>query len=299
MAESNWKASTLICGHLVATLRGTTDFRSEDHSATMQSGKADLRKRNQTVYEEKLATNIRPLMAEKSRTICRGKETGVWLSVLLPSTVNGTVLLAQEFLDSLSMRHAETLLNFPTKCDGCEAHFSLQHELGCKKGGIVIFRHNEIRDERVNLASRALTPSAARDEPPIHGRANENVKTSPTKLTNQNMDEEAATGEDERGDSLIRGLWTAGTDCILDARVTDTDAKSYCKRTRPKCWSRKKKRKTEISRRMPGGNRRHFTLFVFSVDGVLGLEAQTFAKGLAVKIAGKWQKPHSQVYADT
>jgi hypothetical protein len=26
-AESNWKASTLICGHLVAALRGATDFR--------------------------------------------------------------------------------------------------------------------------------------------------------------------------------------------------------------------------------------------------------------------------------
>jgi hypothetical protein len=43
-AESNWKASTLICGHLVAALRGTTDFRSEDHSATMKSGKAELKK---------------------------------------------------------------------------------------------------------------------------------------------------------------------------------------------------------------------------------------------------------------
>jgi hypothetical protein len=27
------------------------------------------------------------------------------------------------------------------------------------------------------------------------------------------------------GDS-IRGLWTRGTDCIIDVRVTDTDAKS-------------------------------------------------------------------------
>ena len=63
----------------------------------------------------------------------------------------------------------------------------------------MIFRHNEIRDELVNLASRALTPcSGVHNELLIHGRVNENVKTSPTKITNQNIDKEAATGEDER-----------------------------------------------------------------------------------------------------
>jgi hypothetical protein len=293
-AESNWKASTLICGHLVAALRGTTDFRSADHSSTMQSGKAELKKRNQVAHEETLATILRPMTANKSRTICRGKETGAWLSVL-PSTVNGTVLSAQEFQDALSMRYAETPHNFPDKCDGCDAHFSLQHALGCKKGGLVIFRHNEIRDELVNLASRAFTPSAVRDEPLIHGRANENMKTSPNKITNQNIDKEAATGEDERGDLLIRGFWTAGTDCILDVRVTDTDSKSYCKRPPSKVLESQEKEK---KRKYLGAcleNRRHFTPFVLSVDGLLGREAQTFAKRLAAKLAGKWQKPYSQV----
>jgi len=293
-AESNWKASTLICGHLVAALRGTTDFRSEDHTSTMQSGKAELRMRNLKVYDEKLATILKPMTATKSRTICRGKETGAWLSVL-PSTVNGTVLSAQEFQDALSMRYAETPHNFPDKCDGCDAQFSLQHALGCKKGGLVIFRHNEIRDELVNLASRAFTPSAVRDEPLIHGRANEKEKTSPAKNANQNIDKEAATGEDERGDLLIRGFWTPGTDCILDVRVTDTDAKSYCNRTPSKVLESHEKEK---KRKYLGScleNRRHFTPFVISVDGLLGREAQTFAKRLAVKLAGKWQKPYSQV----
>lgn len=37
-AESNWKASTLVCGHLVAALRGRTDFRSADHESIMAQG---------------------------------------------------------------------------------------------------------------------------------------------------------------------------------------------------------------------------------------------------------------------
>jgi hypothetical protein len=64
-------------------------------------------------------------------------------------------------------------------------------------------RHNEIRDELANLASGAFTPLAARSKPLIQGGANENVKTSPNQITNQNIDKEAATGEDERGDLLI------------------------------------------------------------------------------------------------
>jgi hypothetical protein len=152
-----------------------------------------------------LATILRPMTANKSGTICRGKETGAWLSALL-STVNGTVLSAQEFQDALLMRYAETPHKVPRY---------------------------------------------------IHGHANENMKTSPNKITNQNIDKEAATGEDERG-----------TDCILDVRVTDTDSKSYCKRTPSKVLESQEKEK---KRKYLGAcleNRRHFTPFVLSVDGL-------------------------------
>ena len=121
------------------------------------------------------------------------------------------------------------------------------------------------------------------------------MKTLPNKNTNQNIDKEAATGEGERGDLLIRGFWSAGTDCILDVRVTDTDAKSYCKWPLHKVLESQEKEK---KRKYLGAcleNRRHFTPFVLSVDGLLGREAQTFAKRLAAKLAGKWQKPYSQV----
>ena len=160
----------------------------------------------------------------------------------------------------------------------------------------MIFRHNEIRDELVNLCSIAYSPSAVRDEPLIHGRANEKGKTLPANATTQNIDKEAATGEDERGDLLIRGFWKAGTDCILDVRVTDTDAKSCCKRTPFKVLVESQEREKKRKHLGPClENRRHFTPFVLSVDGLLGREAKTFAKRLAVKLAGKWQKPHSQV----
>jgi hypothetical protein len=75
------------------------------------------------------------------------------------------------------------------------------------------------------------------------------MKTSPNKITNQNIDKEAATGEDERGDLLIRGFWTAGNDCILDVRVTDTDSKSYCKRPPSKVPKREETKRPRHKKR--------------------------------------------------
>ena len=47
------------------------------------------------------------------------------------------------------------LLRLPALCDGCGSQFSTGHALDCRKGGLVIQRHNEIRDALGDLASNA------------------------------------------------------------------------------------------------------------------------------------------------
>jgi hypothetical protein len=76
-------------------------------------------------------------------TILRGKETGQWLPVL-PSTVNGTELSAQEFRDALLLRYARCPPDLPIQCNRCQHKFSVRHALECKRGGLVISWHNEI-----------------------------------------------------------------------------------------------------------------------------------------------------------
>ena len=123
--------------------------------------------------------------ARKSRTIQHRMDTVVWLSIL-PSTDSGTELLAHEFPDALSMRYGEAPPpDLPAHCDGCDAPFTLQHALACKKGGLVIFCHNkEIRDKLVILAGKAFTPTAMHDEPLIkHSRVKESEKDTLTKDT--------------------------------------------------------------------------------------------------------------------
>ena len=87
-----------------------------------------------------------------------------------------------------------------------------QDGLECKKGGLVIQCHDEIKLELQDLAARALI----RDEPQIYpGRSADVEETggmfSPT---------------EECSDVLSRNLWKHQTDCILDVRITNLDAPS-------------------------------------------------------------------------
>jgi hypothetical protein len=84
--------------------------------------------------------------------------------------------------------------------------------------------------------------------------------------------------EDDRGDILLRGFWARGTNCIMDVRVTDTDAKSCRHRDPVKVIATQEKEKKHKYLEACLEQRRHFTLFVCSTDGMLGREATTFAK---------------------
>jgi hypothetical protein len=165
-------------------------------------------------------------------------------------------------------------------------------------GGLVIIRHNEIADELANLASKALTPSAVRDEPSIypHGRAAAKVPAEETRKTSKspvNRPKSSSCDED-RGDLLIRGLWARGTDCIIDVRVTDLDCKSNLSKDPHKVLAqheraKKKKKYLEACTEQ----RRHFSPFAVSTDGVISKEARALLGRLSALLAEKWDQPYS------
>jgi hypothetical protein len=179
--------------------------------------------------------------------------------------------------------------------DGCGAKFSVRHGLEYKNGDRVISRHNEIRDELSYLASKAFIPSAIRDEPKIHVSRPTEKKSALDQQAPSVTHNLRKTQGDEFGDVLIRGLWKIGTDCVINVRVTDTDAKSIRSKDPAKVLETHEREKKKKYLGACLAQRRHFTPFVVSTDGLLGREAKILVQRLSALLAAKWNKPCSHV----
>jgi hypothetical protein len=94
---------------------------------------------------------------------------------------------------------------------------------------------------------------------------------------------------------LIHGLWARGTDCIIDVRITDVDAKSNLSKHSEKVLIVHEKEKKKKYLEACLEQRRHFTPFVVSTDGLLGKEAKTLLKKILALLAKKWEKLYSEV----
>ena len=145
------------------------------------------------------------------------------------------------------------------------------------------------------MAAKAIIPSAIRNEPLIHSscpadKMPDLVPKNPTVSRNLHKNR----GE-IRGDLCIRGLWNKGTDCIIDVRVTDTDAKSNLSKDPAKVLETHEREKKRKYLEPCLAQRRHFTPFVVSTDGLIGKEAASLLKKLSTLLSEKWEKPYSVV----
>ena len=93
---------------------------------------------------------------------------------------------------------------------------------------------------------------------------------------------------------MIRDLWANGTDSVHDMRVVNTDAKFYWGRTPEKCLEEAEKGKKKMYLEACLQQCRHFSPFVASVDGLLGVEATATLKRIPSPLASKWKQPYSQ-----
>ena len=173
------------------------------------------------------------------------------------------------------MRYKKPLLNVPALCDGCGATFNLSHALSCRKGGLIVRRHNEVRDTVGDLSRLVCSPV---NQEPIVKEANiqENLPAL-------------------RADLAIRGEWDRQTEALLDIRVVDTDVQSYANRSPMEVLGvaeKEKKMKYSLACEERRGT---FTPFCCSVDGLSGHEAETFLKRLGDCLAVKWDKSYSEV----
>ena len=97
----------------------------------------------------------------------------------------------------------------------------------------------------------------------------------------------------ERGDLLLRGLFTPGTDCIIDVSIIDLNAPSYRNRSFETVLKQAERNKKRQYLKACHAQRRDFAPFIVSTDGVLAPEAHSILNHIAQKLALKWQQPYS------
>ena len=85
------------------------------------------------------------------------------------------------------------------------------------------------------------------------------------------------------------------TNCIIDVRMTDTNSPSYLNDTPADVIENQEKQKKRKYVNSCLKQRRTFTPFVLSVDGLLGKEAKSFLKAISTHLASKWDQPYSVV----
>ena len=295
----NYKTFSVYTSHLSRSIRGKVSFKSVDHLKTIHKGKSIHQERRNSASLSSFTKATAAMIPEEKRVLQKGHETEAWLFCIL-SFVNGTQLAKLEFRDTLRLRYNIVSLKLPPKCDGCNTDFTVDHALKCIKGGLVVFRHNEIRNKLISVCQMCFSKRSVRDEPNLtnisnDSNKNQNKKTKKGETINDNQNEEAVTTGELRGDLLVRNLWRNGTSCVIDVRMSDTDAKSYRTKDPHQVLktqeNEKKKKYLETCVQM----RRDFTPFVLSVDGLFGEEAKNVIKRLAAVLSEKWTRPYSSV----
>ena len=138
--------------------------------------------------------------------------TGSWLSAL-PMARNGNVLCAREWRDGIAFRYWLEPQGLQPLCD---EQFDGDHALKCRKGGLIIRRHNDVTRElqritEMNWPGTVLEPVIRHGDPGL-----------PPDDPNRNG---------LVGDLLVRGgVHTPQTDTFLDIQVIYLDAPSRRKK---------------------------------------------------------------------
>jgi hypothetical protein len=286
-ADRNHAASVESAAVLTASLLEGAHLDQALHRSQAAKGRILGKAARASAEAEELSRLKQSATPTASRRMERARETGRWLHTM-PDSLNGTALSPEEFRDSLRLRLGLTPQDLPLHCDGCGAHFTVGHAMACKKGGLVLLRHNDLAAEWGEMCAAALTPSAVSTEPLIHkGRAADRANAPATHGT--------AVNPELRGDVGVHGFWRRAATTIFDVRITDVQAPSNQGMDPAKILARHEREKKGKYLEACLERRRHFTPLVYSVDGMMGCEAKAAGKKLASHLSAKWSRTYSEV----
>eukprot|EP00923_Selenidium_pygospionis_P002843 GHVN01004364.1.p1 GENE.GHVN01004364.1~~GHVN01004364.1.p1 ORF type:complete len:695 (+),score=78.46 GHVN01004364.1:2-2086(+) len=260
--------------HLSAALSGTSVFCPKEHDEQMQRAKVEYIAAKRDRDAKVLSEAIQQLSASRQRAVQRAIDgrTSHWLTAC-PTSAHQFDLSSVEFRDAIALRYRMPVANLPAVCDGCQQKCDIDHLLSCKVGGLVVRRHNEVRDTLGDLCAKALGRQVIR-EPEI-------VRSD---------------GEREGlvADLAVRGVFQPQTEALFDICVIDTDAQSHLNKTPAEVLAaaatmKHRKYDEEVKKR-----RGRFVPFAISVDGMMHKEAEEIIKAISRRLSVRWSRRYSE-----
>ena len=162
----------------------------------------------------------------------------------------------------------------------------MTHTLICGIDGLVIARHNEIRDKTLYLSWCAFTSAYVRVDPLIHQGSTKK---------DQEICQCSDKHKDTREGVMIQGLWDCQVDAIIDIKVGDVDADTYKYDPMTSLLARWENIKNYKHGNHCHEQRKRFSSFFLSVDIMIGKKARVVLYQLSQIIADNREEPLSQV----
>ena len=190
----------------------------------------------------------------------------------------------QEFQDALCLWYRWQLKNLLSHCV-CASVFSIDHAMTCSHEGLIIIRHNDIRDITANWLSEVCRN--VESEPPLLPLTGENI-----------VPLSANRRDDARADIRATGFWGRQQCAFFDVRVFHPNAQSYRHSSISSLYRRHElAEKREYGDRIREVENGSFTTLVFATTGGMGREATLLYKRLVDKISEKKNAMYSKTMA--
>ncbi|XP_073253376.1 uncharacterized protein [Porites lutea] len=213
-----------------------------------------------------------PSKTERAVEIATEKGASNWLTVIPIKEMNFN-LSKREFRDAVKLRYDWEIADLPAMCT-CGDLFTVDHAMVCRHGGLIIQRHDEIRDLEAEMLCMVCT----------------DVETEPVlqEITGEELNRGANKAPDARLDVHARGFWDRQQSAFFDVRVCHPNADSYRELSPKQIFQlHENEKKRQYSRRVLELEQGTFTPLVFTSTGGMADECKRFHSRLAELLALK------------
>ena len=271
-ASQEYEASVKITGPLVRQIiKQAQEPPDETEIKTLQANarreKDELLKRQCEQVRESLSSKT-----ERAVELAAEKGASNWLTVIPIKEMNFN-LNKREFRDAIKLRYDWEIADLPAMCT-CGDFFTVDHAMVCRHGGLIIQRHNEIRDLEAEMLRMVCT----------------DVETEPVlqEITGEELNRGANRAPDARLDIHARGFWDRQQSAFFDVRVCHPNADSYRELSPKQIFQlHENEKKRQYSRRVLEVEQATFTPLVFTSTGGMADECKRFHSRLAELLALK------------